>query len=116
MRQATDFVEVNEENGDIESDTESVDDAAIEGHFFGKASLDDTKEMLTKHENFDDMVAIVSAANDWRRRRIAGDVLNLLSNEISQQVTTRRAALTSALQRATSRYAARNAELSWRLR
>lgn len=109
MRRPTDFEEVNEEDDVDDSDDASTDQAAIEGHFFGKASLDEVKEMLTKHENFDDMTAIVTAANDWRRRRVARDILNLLSNEISQQVTTRQAAPSSALQRAVSRYAARSA-------
>ena len=86
MSGATDFSEVNDGDHEGFEETAMPNEVTVEGHWSGKATPDAVKEQVLKHGSFDDMVAMVKGTNDWRQRRFAHDILDVLGKEISDKM------------------------------
>ncbi|EME39358.1 hypothetical protein DOTSEDRAFT_179879 [Dothistroma septosporum NZE10] len=100
MRLASDFIELNEcDEHASDNDTASTADSITDPEYYTKASFDDMKELLSSHEAFTDMVAIVAEARNSSRRGIASQVLELLRSSLSLQVMKKHAALEPRQQR-----------------
>ena len=85
MRGATDFEEVND---DVPFGNDSADiQTYVEAEFFNRASFDDMKESLCQSQGFEDMIAIIANAEDWERRYMTGQVLEILRGMLSSEIT-----------------------------
>lgn len=90
MKSATDFLDVN--NDDLQSEHEDLTaETLVEGHFFSRSTFDEVKEMLSQHESFEDMLAIVADATRGRSRQVATEVIGLVRNELSQKIVANHA-------------------------
>lgn len=86
MRQRTDFLELQDQDHQIDHLIEPTADSIVDPEFYARTGFDDLKELLSKHESFGDMTAIVARARAGRGRLVAKDVLRLLQNQIGREI------------------------------
>lgn len=84
MRSKTDFPDVSEDDHIDEADPTA--ETLVEGKFFARCNFDEVKELLSKHESFQDMLAIVVDSPIVRRRNIAAEILGLVRMELSHKI------------------------------
>ena len=105
MRQDTDFEEVNDESPTFSQDSDAQ--AIVEAEFYNRASFDDMKECLCEYEGFIDMVAIIAGAEEWNRRDVVDQVLDILRTMLSSEIIKKSKDLEGTRQYSIGRYWAR---------
>jgi hypothetical protein len=83
MRQPTDFSEVNEDLPMVEEVTALL---VVEPEFYNRATFEDMRELLCKHESFDDMIGIITDAPYWHRTYTAQQVLETLRTMLGDDI------------------------------
>nr|OQO26960.1 hypothetical protein B0A51_05959 [Rachicladosporium sp. CCFEE 5018] len=96
MRTSTDFSDINDDD-EIADPTSG--EPVIEGEWYTCATFDDLKEILAKHESFDDMMGMICATHAANKRACAMEVLNSLKKQLSDQLVQKLAALEQARRR-----------------
>ncbi|KAG4437405.1 hypothetical protein IFR05_007130 [Cadophora sp. M221] len=100
MSEDSDFTEIKDDTDSTDEDpnefgsTSSSEDEVVtadpaNGTTFLCATIDEMKTLITEHESFEDMVAIVRDTSVDNRRHIATKVLGILSNITSEELTHR---------------------------
>ncbi|KAF2158863.1 hypothetical protein M409DRAFT_61284 [Zasmidium cellare ATCC 36951] len=86
MRERTDFLELQDQEVEINQVSEPTPESVIDPEFYTRTGFDDLKEQLSKHESFDDMTAIVGEARAGRGRHVAKDVLRLVQVQVGREI------------------------------
>ncbi|PVH87391.1 hypothetical protein DL98DRAFT_448903 [Cadophora sp. DSE1049] len=97
MSEDSDFMEIQDDTDESQNEFEMASDDDSEssatlpanGTTFLCSTIDEMKTLVTEHESFDDMVAIVQDAPSTNQRSMASRVLGLLSGLTSQELAHR---------------------------
>ena len=99
MRNPSDFDEVNDDIAAVEQVSAVT---LTEPEFYNRNTFDDMKELMCKHESFDDMVAIIAEAPFWRRTHASQQVFETLRTILGDEIIRKQKDLES--RRARSRF------------